>query len=122
MGIKELCIIAQDTTSYGIDLYGRLALPSFLEKAACGQISRGYACSTFLPRQNNRPASFGHPETTENTFFSIFPAAHLRYRAGNVRTDAEMVQRSEKRCKNTTRDFRARCSARPLLWASRRDR
>ncbi|MBD9301004.1 MAG: radical SAM protein, partial [Alistipes senegalensis] len=32
MGIKELCIIAQDTTSYGIDLYGRLALSELLEK------------------------------------------------------------------------------------------
>lgn len=32
MGIKELCIIAQDTTSYGIDLYGRLMLPQLLSK------------------------------------------------------------------------------------------
>lgn len=32
MGVKELCIIAQDTTAYGIDLYGRYELPTLLEK------------------------------------------------------------------------------------------
>lgn len=31
-GVKELILIAQDTTSYGLDLYGRLALPELLEK------------------------------------------------------------------------------------------
>lgn len=32
MGVKELCIIAQDTTAYGIDLYGRYELPALLKK------------------------------------------------------------------------------------------
>lgn len=32
MGIRELVIVAQDTTMYGKDLYGRLALPELLEK------------------------------------------------------------------------------------------
>lgn len=31
-GVKELILIAQDTTSYGLDLYGRLALPELLDK------------------------------------------------------------------------------------------
>lgn len=31
-GVKELVLIAQDTTSYGLDLYGRLALPELLNK------------------------------------------------------------------------------------------
>lgn len=31
-GVKELILIAQDTTSYGMDIYGRLALPELLEK------------------------------------------------------------------------------------------
>lgn len=31
-GVKELVIIAQDTTRYGLDLYGRLALPELLDK------------------------------------------------------------------------------------------
>lgn len=31
-GVKELIIIAQDTTRYGLDLYGRLALPELLDK------------------------------------------------------------------------------------------
>lgn len=31
-GVKEIVIIAQDTTRYGEDLYGRLALPELLEK------------------------------------------------------------------------------------------
>ena len=31
-GVKELVIIAQDTTSYGIDLYGKLMLPELLKK------------------------------------------------------------------------------------------
>lgn len=30
-GIKELVVIAQDTTKYGLDLYGRLRLPELLE-------------------------------------------------------------------------------------------
>ncbi len=32
MGIREIVIVAQDTTMYGKDLYGRLALPELLEK------------------------------------------------------------------------------------------
>ena len=32
MGIKELNIIAQDTTAYGIDLYGKYALPGLIRK------------------------------------------------------------------------------------------
>ena len=31
-GVKELVIIAQDTTRYGLDLYGKLALPELLDK------------------------------------------------------------------------------------------
>lgn len=31
-GVKELILVAQDTTRYGEDLYGRLALPELLEK------------------------------------------------------------------------------------------
>ena len=34
-GVKELIVIAQDTTRYGLDLYGRLALPELLDKL-CG--------------------------------------------------------------------------------------
>lgn len=33
-GIREICVVAQDTTVYGLDLYGRLALPELLEKLA----------------------------------------------------------------------------------------
>lgn len=32
LGIKELCIIAQDTTAYGIDLYGSYELPRLLRE------------------------------------------------------------------------------------------
>ncbi len=34
MGIREIVIVAQDTTMYGKDLYGKLALPQLLEKLA----------------------------------------------------------------------------------------
>ena len=34
MGIREIVLVAQDTTRYGLDLYGRLALPELLEKLA----------------------------------------------------------------------------------------
>ena len=34
-GVKELIVVAQDTTRYGLDLYGKLALPELLEKL-CG--------------------------------------------------------------------------------------
>lgn len=30
MGIKELCVVAQDTTAYGIDIYGHYALPELI--------------------------------------------------------------------------------------------
>lgn len=30
MGVKELCVTAQDTTAYGYDIYGRYALPELL--------------------------------------------------------------------------------------------
>ncbi len=32
IGVKELILIAQDTTRYGLDLYGKLALPELLNK------------------------------------------------------------------------------------------
>ena len=32
VGVKELVVIAQDTTSYGLDLYGELKLPELLDK------------------------------------------------------------------------------------------
>jgi len=35
-GAREICLIAQDTTAYGLDLYRRLALPELLD--ALGQI------------------------------------------------------------------------------------
>ncbi|MBE6713683.1 MAG: 30S ribosomal protein S12 methylthiotransferase RimO [Ruminococcaceae bacterium] len=38
MGIKELCVIAQDTSVYGMDIYGRLALPELL-RAICDNTS-----------------------------------------------------------------------------------
>ncbi len=31
-GVKEIIVIAQDTTRYGLDLYGKLALPELLDK------------------------------------------------------------------------------------------
>ena len=36
MGIREIVIVAQDTTMYGKDLYGKLALPELLEKLGHG--------------------------------------------------------------------------------------
>ncbi|MCR4779718.1 MAG: 30S ribosomal protein S12 methylthiotransferase RimO [Ruminiclostridium sp.] len=33
-GVKELIVVAQDTTNYGIDLYGRYALPELLRELA----------------------------------------------------------------------------------------
>ena len=32
IGVKELCVVAQDTTAYGIDLYERYALPELLQR------------------------------------------------------------------------------------------
>lgn len=32
LGVKEICLVAQDTTRYGLDLYGRLALAELCEK------------------------------------------------------------------------------------------
>lgn len=40
LGAKELCIVAQDTTRYGLDLYGRYALSELLEKlCTCEEFS-----------------------------------------------------------------------------------
>ena len=39
LGVKEICLVAQDTTLYGKDLYGRLALSELLEKLATGDYS-----------------------------------------------------------------------------------
>ncbi len=38
MGIQEICVVAQDTTVYGQDLYGHLALPELLEKLASPEL------------------------------------------------------------------------------------
>jgi len=34
MGIREICVVAQDTTAYGLDLYGEFTLPKLLESLA----------------------------------------------------------------------------------------
>ena len=36
-GAKELNLVAQDTTAYGMDLYGRLALPELLKQGNAAQ-------------------------------------------------------------------------------------
>jgi ribosomal protein S12 methylthiotransferase len=33
-GVRELCVVAQDTTAYGIDLYGKPSLPGLLSRLA----------------------------------------------------------------------------------------
>ena len=38
LGIPEIILVAQDTTVYGRDLYGRLALPELLEKLAAKEL------------------------------------------------------------------------------------
>ncbi len=37
-GIREICVVAQDTTVYGLDLYGKLVLPQLLEKLASEEL------------------------------------------------------------------------------------
>ena len=34
LGVRELVLVAQDTSAYGLDLYGRYALPELLACAA----------------------------------------------------------------------------------------
>ena len=45
-GVKEVNIISQDTTSYGVDLYGKRQLHLLLEKLAVIPVSNGYASFT----------------------------------------------------------------------------
>ncbi len=54
IGVKELILIAQDTTYYGIDLYGRQRLPELLEELAkigFPWIRLHYAYPTSFPMQ-----------------------------------------------------------------------
>lgn len=48
-GVTELNVVAQDTTRYGEDLYGRLALPSCLRNSAKSTGSAGCASSIATP-------------------------------------------------------------------------
>ena len=48
-GVTELNVVAQDTTRYGEDLYGRLALPELLEKSCAGWTACGGADAVLLP-------------------------------------------------------------------------
>lgn len=54
-GVKELILIAQDLTNYGIDLYGRRALPDLLKKlvkiSGLGWIRLHYAYPTGFPEE-----------------------------------------------------------------------
>jgi len=54
-GVKELILIAQDLTNYGIDLYGRRALPELLRKlvriSGLGWIRLHYAYPTGFPEE-----------------------------------------------------------------------
>jgi len=54
-GVKELILIAQDLTNYGIDLYGKRALPDLLRKlvniSGLGWIRLHYAYPTGFPEE-----------------------------------------------------------------------
>ena len=54
-GVKELILIAQDLTNYGIDLYGKRALPDLLKElvkiSALGWIRLHYAYPTGFPEE-----------------------------------------------------------------------
>jgi ribosomal protein S12 methylthiotransferase len=54
-GVKELILIAQDLTNYGIDLYGRRALPDLLKElvkiSGLGWIRLHYAYPTGFPEE-----------------------------------------------------------------------
>lgn len=54
-GIKELIIIAQDTTKYGIDLYGESKLAELLHEISKIEGIRMDSIFVFLPRRNYRP-------------------------------------------------------------------
>ena len=57
-GIKELIVIAQDTTKYGVDIYGKSKLAELLTKLS--EID-GIKWIRFLPRRTSSPREELHP-------------------------------------------------------------
>ena len=53
-GTKELIIVAQDITRYGIDLYGEARLPSLLRKITEAADIPWVRLNVLLPRHDNR--------------------------------------------------------------------
>lgn len=51
-GVKELIVIAQDTTYYGLDLYGKRRLAELLRRLCRIDGISGYASTTPIPRHS----------------------------------------------------------------------
>ncbi len=85
MGIKELCIIAQDTTSYGIDLYRQAcAFRASSKKLLADRFPVDTPALPFYPdRITDRLLSVIRRQL-RILLFRYSRAAHLRYRAGNA--------------------------------------
>ncbi len=49
-GVRELILVAQETTVYGVDLYGEKMLPKLLHEALAA--SSGYGSCTAIPRRS----------------------------------------------------------------------
>lgn len=54
-GTKELILISQDTTYYGLDLYGHMALPELLEALHAVEGIEWLRIMYFYPTETNRP-------------------------------------------------------------------
>lgn len=52
LGVRELCLVAQDTTRYGEDLYGTYALDALLRELSAIDGHPLAASAVLLPRQN----------------------------------------------------------------------
>ena len=76
-GVKELIVIAQDITRYGIDLYHKRMLGSCSPSCASCPFT-GFACTTCTPTIWTTPSSTSSPVNLRCSTTSTSPPAHQR--------------------------------------------
>ena len=77
-GVKELTLIAQDTSAYGTDLYGKPMLAELMRRIA--KIDKLHTCALFLSQHHRRRAGGYYGSRSEDS--QLYRYTHSAYRSG----------------------------------------
>ncbi|MFQ9918054.1 MAG: radical SAM protein [Flavonifractor plautii] len=76
-GVKELIVIAQDITRYGIDLYGQARCWASCSPSCASCPSTGFGCTTSTPTSWTTPSSRSSPVSLRSLNYIDIPLQHI---------------------------------------------